>query len=54
MGVRILFTTSVLLVTQFAFAESTLERKNSNLELAIPICQDSSRLSKWITGTVNG
>lgn len=35
MGIRILFAISVLLVTQFAFAESTLDRENSDLELAI-------------------
>ena len=35
MGVRILFAISVLLVTQFTFAESTLDRESSDLKLAI-------------------
>lgn len=35
MGIRILFTISILLVTQFAFAVPTLEQKDSDLELAI-------------------
>jgi hypothetical protein len=35
MGIRILFAISVLLVTQFTFAESALDRENSDLELVI-------------------
>jgi len=42
MGVRILFTITVLIVTQFAFAESTLDRENSDLELAIQISEIES------------
>lgn len=34
MGVRMLFTITALLVTHFAFAESTLDRKSADLELA--------------------
>jgi len=35
MGIRILLIISVLLVTQFAHAESTLDQENSDLELAV-------------------
>jgi hypothetical protein len=35
MGVRILIAISILLVTQLAVAESTLDRSNSDLEFAI-------------------
>ena len=35
MGARILFTITTLLLTQFAFAESTLYRESDDLELAI-------------------
>jgi len=35
MGIRILLIISVLLVTQFAHAESTLDQENSDLELTV-------------------
>jgi hypothetical protein len=35
MGIRILLAISALLVTQYTFAESTLDQENSELELAV-------------------